>query len=56
MQLVTTRQGTSGVLVKVGTLDDPCGLSPRIAICHVDAQKFNAVTEGSQVFAGLPGI
>ncbi|WP_367278560.1 GFA family protein [uncultured Tateyamaria sp.] len=55
-QLVTTRQDTTGVIVKIGTLDDPSGFVPRVAICHANALGFHSVPEGVPVFEGLPGV
>lgn len=53
-QLVTRRQNNPAVVVKVGTLDDPSGFVPRVAICHGEAQEFHNVPEGVPVFEGLP--
>jgi len=55
-QLVTTRPDMAGVVVKVGTLDDPSGFAPRVAICHADALDFHMVPDEITVFEGLPGI
>ncbi|GGX55337.1 hypothetical protein GCM10007385_24830 [Tateyamaria omphalii] len=53
-QLVTTRPDMPGTIVKIGTLDDPSGFAPRVAICHADALEFHTVPDGVQVFEGLP--
>lgn len=54
-QLVTMRQDMAGVVVKVGTLDDPSRFQPHVAICHADAQDFHILPDRIQVFEGLPG-
>ncbi|KIC51058.1 GFA family protein [Tateyamaria sp. ANG-S1] len=53
-QLVTRRQDNPAIVVKVGTLDDASRFSPRVAICHAQAQPFHHVPDGVPIFDDLP--
>jgi hypothetical protein len=53
--LVTRPPGLPGVVVKVGTLDDPSLFDgPQIAIYTVDKQPYHHVPEGMPSFERLP--
>ena len=54
--LTTRSPGFPGVIVKVGTLDDPSVYgSPQIAIYTVDKQTFHQVPDGVPSFERMPG-
>ena len=44
-----------GVIIKVGTMDDPSVFEPDIAIFTVDKQPFHALPEGKPAFERVPG-
>jgi hypothetical protein len=44
-----------GVILKVGTFDDPSVYQPALAIFTVDRQPFHHVPEGLPAFERLPG-
>lgn len=52
--ILTQRQDQAALVLKVGTLDDPQAFSPRVAICHEDAQPFHTVAEGIAIYDGIP--
>ena len=53
--LVTKRPGLEGVIVKVGTLDDPAQFGrPRAAIFVSEKQPFHQISEDLPQFQGLP--
>jgi len=52
--VITRRLDQSGVVLKVGTLDDPSRFNPRIAICHAQAQPFHLVPGGIPIFDDIP--
>ncbi len=43
-----------GVVVKVGTLDDPGGFDPQMAIFTIDRQHFHHIPEGMPTFERAP--
>ena len=52
---MTTRPPSrSGVVVKVGTLDDPTQFTPKAAIYTVDKQAFHHIPDGMPTFERLP--
>ena len=53
-QLTTGRQDMPGVVVKVGTLDDPSRFAPHVVLCNAQAQPFHHVPDGIPVFDDLP--
>ncbi|HEX7791884.1 MAG TPA: GFA family protein [Afipia sp.] len=52
--LVTRPPGLPGVVLKVGTLDNPGLFDPKIAIYTVDKQAFHHIPDGMPVFERLP--
>lgn len=52
--IATRRLDQSEWVLKVGTLDDPNGFAPRVAICHAQAPGFHMVPEGIPVFDDIP--
>ena len=51
----TNRPGLPGVILKVGTLDDPTSFgAPQAAIYLAEKQPFHSVPEGLAQFDGLP--
>jgi len=53
--LVTRPQSFAGVIVKVGTLDDPSLFgSPKMAIYAIDKQPFHTIPDGLPTFERLP--
>ena len=44
----------AGVVLKVGTLDDPAQINPQMAIYTVDKQPFHHIPEGMPSFERLP--
>ena len=53
--VVTRPPGLPGVVLKVGTLDDPALFDgPKIAIYTVDKQPYHHVPEGMPAFERLP--
>jgi hypothetical protein len=53
--LVSRPPGLPGVVVKVGTLEDPSLFDgPQIAICTMDKQPYHHVPEGMPSFERLP--
>ncbi|MFL4471561.1 GFA family protein [Tateyamaria armeniaca] len=53
-QIVTQRQDQSDLVLKVGSLDDVSHFSPRVALCHAQAQPFHSVPDGVRVFEAFP--
>lgn len=54
-QLAGHRPGLAGVILKVGTLDDPAQFgAPRAAIYTAEMQPFHHIPEGLPAFEGLP--
>jgi len=43
------------VILKVGTLDDPSGFAPQLALFTVDKQPFHHLPEGLPAFERVPG-
>ena len=52
--ILTERSDQRALVLKVGTLDDPSSFTPRVAICHDEAQPFHTVAAGVATFDGLP--
>lgn len=53
--LTTRRQDLSGVILKVGTLDDPSLFgSPQMAIYTIDKQTFHQIPDDLPTFERLP--
>lgn len=53
--LITRRPGISGVILKVGTLDDPSLFgSPQMAIYTIDKQPFHQIPDDLPAFEHLP--
>lgn len=53
--LITRPPGLPGVILKVGTLDDPSQFGmPKVAIYTVDQQPFHQIPEGIPCFERLP--
>lgn len=44
-----------GIVLKVGTMDDPSTFSPQVAIFTCDSQPFHQVAEGVMQFERTPG-
>jgi hypothetical protein len=53
--IVTQRPRFPAVILKVGTLDDPTGFAPVMAIYTLDAQAFHHIPDGMPAFERLPG-
>jgi hypothetical protein len=54
--LVSRPFGMTGVIIKVGTLDDPARFEgPQMAIFTVDKQPFHVIADGLPAFERLPG-
>jgi hypothetical protein len=51
---VVTRPNAPIVVIKVGTLDDPSQIMPKVAIYTIDKQPFHHVPEGIPAFERLP--
>lgn len=43
------------IVVKIGTLDDPSGFKPQVAIFTIDQQPFHTVPDGIPSFERRPG-
>ena len=52
---VVTRPQRPVVVVKVGTLDNPAAIMPKIAIFTIDKQPFHQIPEGMKTFERRPG-
>jgi len=54
---ILTRAPTvpTGVIIKVGTFDDPKVFSPQMAIYTIDKQPFHAIPGGIPTFERVPG-
>jgi hypothetical protein len=53
--LITRRPGVSGVILKVGTLDDPSLFAgPQMAIYTIDKQPFHQIPDDLPSFERLP--
>lgn len=52
--LTTRRPGLREIVLKVGTLDEPSGFSPRIAIFTGEKQPYHQIPEGLHCFDTLP--
>lgn len=53
--LVSRPPGAPGVILKVGTLDDPTAFTgPQMAMFTVDKQPFHCIAEGLPTFERLP--
>ena len=53
--LTTRRPGLAAVILKAGTLDDPCAFGgPRKVIHAIDKQPFHHIPEGLPTFERLP--
>jgi hypothetical protein len=52
--VVTRPPGLPGVVVKVGSLDNPGLFTPQMAIYTVDKQAFHRIPEGIPTFERLP--
>jgi hypothetical protein len=52
--LVTRPRSVPGVVVKVGTLDNPKQFTPQTAIYTIDRQAFHHIPEGMPSFERLP--
>lgn len=53
--LTSRPPGFPGLVVKVGTLDDPTVFDPQMAIFTIDKQAFHHVPEGMATFERSPG-
>ena len=53
--LTTQLPGRPLTVVKVGTLDDPSGFRPDMAIYTIDMQPFHQIPEGLPSFERMPG-
>jgi hypothetical protein len=54
--IATRAPGFPGIIIKVGTLDDPKLFGdPQIAIFTMDKQSFHRIPEGIATFERLPG-
>nr|WP_299690576.1 GFA family protein [uncultured Tateyamaria sp.] len=52
--ILTQRSDQTALVLKVGTLDDPSGFVPRVAICFDEAQPFHTIADGLPTFDGIP--
>lgn len=52
--LLTRLPGRDQIVVKVGTLDDPGGFSPQMAVFTTDMQPFHLIPDGTPAFERLP--
>jgi len=50
----TEIRGDTIMIVKVGTMDDPSGFMPKVAIYTCDKQPFHAIADGVRTFERLP--
>ena len=56
-QIVTRRHDFDGVILKVGTLDNPAQFNAaKVAIFTKDIQPFHTVPEGIPTFEGMPNL